>query len=491
MIKNVEILIGVQASGKSSYAEKASKLINDTGKRSLILSSDKIRNKITNKHNASNTELPEMNVFREAAKENETLEKLIKQSPKTTKNIKNNQTSESLTSENDEEDLPLPIRLFITRELGISAITKAIVLSVKYEDEDEDNELIKSTLSKIIDNAAIITQTELYKTPKDIQKITAYGDSFCKLCKLLEKIQNIRKKTRARINHDVFKEMKTKLIHAIKDPNVEYDTVFYDAINLNRKKRNSLYNLIKTVDSSVHVTATVILQPLKVLLERNSYRSKNDKVPENVLIESYRLFQPPRILVDCDEIKKPEGNNAQSFANEFCEERQNIPCNKRAILPENLTYKTLKEYENDIMYEASKNPEYATSPEYYVIAKWGEKGKPMARIELFDEEYVYGVERESIIYPDYNNLSSMYYLASMSTFSKQELQILEVIYQQENGNELAKEIENLFVGKNQPKTKAEKIVRYNKLSKNDVQAIVKFNKLKKSVSVLKELPISK
>lgn len=478
MIKNVEILIGVQASGKSSYAEKASKLINDTGKRSLILSSDKIRNKIIKKHNAANTELPEMNVFREVAKENETLEKLIKQSPKTFKSTKNNQTGD----ENDEEDLPLSVRFFIARKLGTDAISKAIVLSVKYESEGENNELIESVLSKIIDNATIITQTELYKTPKDIQKITAYSDSFYKISKLLEKIQNIRKKARARINHDVFKEMKTKLIHAIKDPKVEYDTVFYDATNLNRKKRNSLYNLIKTVDSNVHVTATVMLQPLKILLERNSYRSKDDKVPENVLIENYDSFQPPRILVDCDKIKKPEGNNAQSFANEFCEERQNVPYNNQIIFPENLTYKTLKEYENDIMYEASKNPEYATSPEYYVMAKWSGKGKPMARTELLEGD---------IIYPNYNNLSSMYYLASMNTFSKQELQILEVIYQQEHGSELAGEIENLLTGKYQPKTKAEKIVQYNKLSKNDVQAIVKFNELKKSVSVLKELPISK
>lgn len=99
-------------------------------------------------------------------------------------------------------------------------------------------------------------------------------------------------------NAEVFKVMNEKLREAIKG-NLA-DVIFYDATNINRKRRRGLYRNIKSWDNTVDVSIRFISIPFELALKNNNKRTGKALVPEEVILRMHRQLQVPRIGVDCD-----------------------------------------------------------------------------------------------------------------------------------------------------------------------------------------------
>lgn len=74
--------------------------------------------------------------------------------------------------------------------------------------------------------------------------------------------------------------------------------VFYNATNINRKRRAALYTGAKSMGHDVGIV--YFMRPLQYLLDINTRREKHKKVPVEVIERMYKNIQPPRIEVDCD-----------------------------------------------------------------------------------------------------------------------------------------------------------------------------------------------
>lgn len=97
----------------------------------------------------------------------------------------------------------------------------------------------------------------------------------------------------------VFNIMSERLFNAI-DQNV--NNIWYDATNISRKNRRTLYNSIKQYKNSVNVRIICIFTSLPTILKQNNLRTGLAKVPENVIKRMYFNLEVPRLTVDSDEI---------------------------------------------------------------------------------------------------------------------------------------------------------------------------------------------
>lgn len=78
-------------------------------------------------------------------------------------------------------------------------------------------------------------------------------------------------------------------------------TIYYDATNINRRRRRALYRNIKGWSkemAEVHIVYFSV--PRAELLRRNATRVGVEKVPEAVIYRMYETMQVPRAGVDCD-----------------------------------------------------------------------------------------------------------------------------------------------------------------------------------------------
>lgn len=101
----------------------------------------------------------------------------------------------------------------------------------------------------------------------------------------------------------VFERMKDDLRGVVKHS--VYDQVVYDATNLNRGRRRSLYQNIKQWNSEAVVEIVYFSLPLHEIYLRNRNRAKEQGVyiPKEVIKHMYINMQVPRIGVDCDSIQ--------------------------------------------------------------------------------------------------------------------------------------------------------------------------------------------
>lgn len=105
-------------------------------------------------------------------------------------------------------------------------------------------------------------------------------------------------------NKEVFEKMNEEFFGMIKwcdDLEVE-STIFYDATNLNRRKRRDIYKRIKLLKCDTNVIAVMNFASMETLLENNNKRPEEKKVPIDVIERMYKTIQVPRLEVDCDEI---------------------------------------------------------------------------------------------------------------------------------------------------------------------------------------------
>lgn len=111
---------------------------------------------------------------------------------------------------------------------------------------------------------------------------------------------DIRKAYNKPDHAEVFRIMRKGLREAVESN--YYDEIYYDATNVNRKKRRGLYREIKSWDKEVEVFGVFFSIPLFESLKRNSKRNADEKVPEHTILRMHRQLQVPRVGVDCDEI---------------------------------------------------------------------------------------------------------------------------------------------------------------------------------------------
>lgn len=102
-------------------------------------------------------------------------------------------------------------------------------------------------------------------------------------------------------NVEVFEKMNAKLRKEIDGS--EYDNIYYDATNINRRRRRSLYRNIKSWNKDIHVNIIFMSIPYATAIVRNSLRDENSQVPDDVILRMHRQLQIPRIGVDCDSIE--------------------------------------------------------------------------------------------------------------------------------------------------------------------------------------------
>ena len=105
-------------------------------------------------------------------------------------------------------------------------------------------------------------------------------------------------------NKEVFERMNEEFFGMIEWCNrLEVDsTIFYDATNLNRRKRRDIYKKIKWLKCDTNVIAVMNFASMETLLENNNKRPEEKKVPVDVIERMYKTIQVPRLEVDCDEI---------------------------------------------------------------------------------------------------------------------------------------------------------------------------------------------
>lgn len=79
-----------------------------------------------------------------------------------------------------------------------------------------------------------------------------------------------------------------------------FDEIYYDATNINRKRRRGLYRNIKSWDKDAEVVIVFFSVSYNYAKEMNSKRIGNARVPDDVIFRMHKQLQIPRINVDCD-----------------------------------------------------------------------------------------------------------------------------------------------------------------------------------------------
>lgn len=94
-------------------------------------------------------------------------------------------------------------------------------------------------------------------------------------------------------------EMKQLFINTSNDEDI---TVVYDATNVNRKRRQHVYKMVKAIDKSIIVDSVVVFRDPVQAKINNKNREAFRFVPENVIDQQFMSLQMPRITVDTDNI---------------------------------------------------------------------------------------------------------------------------------------------------------------------------------------------
>ena len=178
-------------------------------------------------------------------------------------------------------------------------------------------------------------------------------------------------------NEEVFKKMNEEFLGMIEWCNrLEVDsTIFYDATNINRRRRRNLYKEIKRLKCDTNVIAVMNFATLETLMENNDKRPEEKKVPVDVIMNMYKTIQVPRIGADCDEI----GATGERFFDGY-------PMYNIDEIFELCTPKLAKELSR--IRESHENPHHLESiSEHIDLCLWNSKdiNLEMQRVALFHD----------------------------------------------------------------------------------------------------------
>ena len=225
----------------------------------------------------------------------------------------------------------------------------------------------------------------------------------------------------------VFKTLHERMKEALLSK--QYDVIFYDATNLNRKLRKGFYEQFKKY---AKIEAIVLVKPLVTILEQNAQRSGFAKVPENVIRRMYESLQVPRISVDCDKIEVI--GDFEDFAGEIAmikEMKHDSPYHAEDVDTHiQMTIDGAKAQAESIHYTKD---EIVTLAELHDLGKGITKKSSQSRGVAHD--YFVEVHGSHSMFDNHANVGAMYALVKFKEeLNKSNLKIIEAIYQHMNAH---------------------------------------------------------
>lgn len=100
-------------------------------------------------------------------------------------------------------------------------------------------------------------------------------------------------------NQEVFEIVRNRIFKNLKNDNI--DRIFFDATNLNRKRRINFYNEVKRINKDIKVKIIFFDLTLEELYERNVNREVEKQVPLDVIYNQWLSLEVCKQNVDCDE----------------------------------------------------------------------------------------------------------------------------------------------------------------------------------------------
>lgn len=225
----------------------------------------------------------------------------------------------------------------------------------------------------------------------------------------------------------VFKTLHERMKEALLSK--QYDTIFYDATNLNRKLRKGFYEQFKKY---AEIEAIVLAKPLATILEQNAQRSGFAKVPESVIRRMYESLQVPRISVDCDKIEVI--GEFEDFAEEISMikgMKHDSPYHAEDVDTHiQMTIDGAKAQAESIYYTKD---EIVTLAELHDLGKGITKKPSQSRGVAHD--YFVEVHGSHSMFDNHANVGAMYALVKFKEeLNKSNLKIIEAIYQHMNAH---------------------------------------------------------
>ena len=225
----------------------------------------------------------------------------------------------------------------------------------------------------------------------------------------------------------VFKTLHERMKEALLSK--QYDTIFYDATNLNRKLRKGFYEQFKKY---AEIEAIVLVKPLATILEQNAQRSGFAKVPESVIRRMYESLQVPRISVDCDKIEVI--GDFEDFEDEIAMikgMKHDSPYHAEDVDTHiQMTIDGAKAQESSTHYTKD---EIVTLAELHDLGKGITKKPSQSRGVAHD--YFVEVHGSHSMFDNHANVGAMYALVKFKEeLNKSNLKIIEAIYQHMNAH---------------------------------------------------------
>ena len=225
----------------------------------------------------------------------------------------------------------------------------------------------------------------------------------------------------------VFKTLHERMKEALLSK--QYDVIFYDATNLNRKLRKGFYEQFKKY---AKIEAIVLVKPLTTILEQNAQRSGFAKVPESVIRRMYESLQVPRIGVDCDKIEVI--GEFEDFAEEISMikgMKHDSPYHAEDVDTHiQMTIDGAKAQEPSTHYTKD---EIVTLAELHDLGKGITKKPSQSRGVAHD--YFVEVHGSHSMFDNHANVGAMYALVKFKEeLNKSNLKIIEAIYQHMNAH---------------------------------------------------------
>lgn len=91
----------------------------------------------------------------------------------------------------------------------------------------------------------------------------------------------------------VYKEWIAQIQKAIDSD--EYDSIFADATNLSVKRRKELFQAIDLPhrNADIRIIIVIFYPSLSTCIERNGFRTGNERVPNSAIVNMYKAFEVP------------------------------------------------------------------------------------------------------------------------------------------------------------------------------------------------------
>lgn len=272
-----------------------------------------------------------------------------------------------------------------------------------------------------------------------------------------------KKENQERLFNEVFSRLKEFCLDNTQN------NCYYDATNLNRKKRVHLYKQIKSWNKEIKVVIVNKLERFNVILEQNNQRQGFSKVNEEIIERMFKNFQPFKIKLDCDDFIVVGTKDKATIM-----DKEMLDCfNNKTIIEHDSPYhkEDIKKHIENCLENVEKlyNEGRINKKQYKIlsmVAMYHDVGKAFCKIEVNKDIEFVKLNGKHCQFNNHQNVSSMYFLHDFNFFLNKKrdrnnvLKALEVIYQHSNFDGLT-----------------EKQIKNNKLDKETIELISIFREI--------------